>query len=139
MEVCPGGVQPLLCHRHMVCTYFSTFPKEAELVHVSAFEAQVVVSVICYCQSVRQLSHSAIIGRASFAAWIGRWLSLISWSAHCVMATAALKIVCCVLLRRTTPFLTCGLSAWETSRFVRGTPRTEQFSGMLYLANFTLT
>ena len=83
--------------------------------------------------------HSAIIGQVSLAVWIGRWLSLISWSLRCVMATAALEVVRCMLLRQTSPFLTCGLIAWKTSWFVHGTSRTEQFSRMLYSANFTLS
>ena len=75
MEVCPGGVQPLLCHRHMVCTYSSTFPREAELVRVSAFEAEVVVSVTCECQSVRQLSHAFCDHRSGVLRCVDRALA----------------------------------------------------------------
>ena len=85
----------------MTCTYPSTFLGEAELVHVSTIEAQswYMVSI-----SVRQLSHalcdheSGVLGCVGILT--GRWLTCISWSMHCGMATAALEIIIvrCVLL-----------------------------------------
>ena len=39
-------------------------------------------------------THSAIMSLASLVVWVsGCWLSCISWSMHCVMATAALEII----------------------------------------------